>query len=138
MSKAIKYSKLINKKKNDVDTVILDRITYCSSFVEKENKNIKNIDIQYGIKHSDRKKYMVIYSTNAKNIYFKDEENLGGITFPVSKKDYHLHLGWDDERYCNIKTINITYDDGCEKIELDESVKNIEIGIFVNACNIKE
>lgn len=128
-------NKLSKIKKHNIDTLLLNRYYYDESEGKNNELGIKNIIID---ENKENDKYIKIWNTKAENIYFNNQENLGGITFSHNKLDYNLTIGWRNKTICNIKEINIIMEERCEKIELDENVREIDIGGYVDNSNIKE
>jgi len=134
----IKYSQL---KLRNIDTIILEENKYCDDVENKyeELKNIKNFIIVDKIYKERGDNSIVIHNTRAENIFFKNQENLGGLTIPVEYLKNDVYLEWYNNQKSNLKEINLIFPKQTEKIKLDEKPQRIEIYVrsyFKNKKNI--
>lgn len=124
----VKYSQL---KHRNIDTIVLNELKYWDDVENTydELKNIKTIIIDdKKIKnnaYSDN--YVAIQNTRAENIYFKDQDNLGGLTINVEKARHDIDLKWYRERQCKLKEINLVFPTKTEKIILGNNIISIHL-----------
>lgn len=139
--KNINSKRKLNKFKNkSIDTICLKDNIYYGSKEYENNISIRNLEIDY----KAPKMYMhsanfYLHNPKCENVYFKNEDNLGGITLNFShliKNNINrINFYWHptEEKISNIKEINIITPDKISKINLiKEELKEIEIMIFDN------
>ena len=148
MNSVIKYSKtkkIFKIVPSKVDTVIFDEIKsykyvygrYNGMFEHEGNSysNMENLII-------DNKFHNIcldIGSTKAKNIYFKNEQNLGGITIPynlIKRNKLRIQFSWRKQYKSNIAKINFVFDEKTVPLNLEE-VKEIYIESNNNVLRIE-
>jgi len=122
----LKSKKLNNNK---YDTIILDSFDYWNDLEYKYSglKNIKNLIIDNRIVKSNIYDNFSIRNTKAENIYFYDQKNLGGLTIDINKLVSELDLYWNNNSICNLKEINLIFNNKTEKIKLKYKIESISI-----------
>lgn len=118
-------------KNRNIDTIILQQPLYWNDEEYRYNElnDIKNIIIDDKKFKTDKDNSIniVIQNTRAENIYFKDQDNLGGLTIPIEYLKQDICLKWFKDSTCNLKEINIIFQNKIENIQLDEGTYEIEL-----------
>ena len=131
--KKLKISTLIKLHNKKNESIIMDTSLYQgNNFEDKDLYNIKNIIIDAD-KFKNQK--LKIDSSKVENVYFLNEQNLGGLTIPVDilyNNNLDIKLYWNDDYKSNIKEINFIY--GKNKVESVnlEGIKKVSIETTVN------
>lgn len=130
------YKKIkLNKLSDDyIDTLIVKDKSYYANTEYDKNININNFVIDYKFSLFNRKSHAMIFNDlNAKNIYFKGYENIGGITLSIdclTKNNINrINFCWHSPRVrkSKITEINVIIFGMVKKIKLPDEIQEIHI-----------
>ena len=130
----------IKKYKNEtMDNVVLKDWYYFGNSFYKNSIKVNNMIIDYKALKKGQDEFL-IYNINCKNIFFKNTENLGGLTLSIDylkkNKINDLELSWlpNDGLVSKIKEINIISKNKINTIKLDnEELERININFDDNS-----